>query len=383
MTSPAPPRFEILARLNADAADAPTRAEVSLGAIRHNLDVFRRKAPAADVMAVVKADAYGHGATRIALALFDEGITNFAVATVPEGMRLRKAGLEGRILVLAAPLPEFLPLYPEHDLDVTVSSPEVAERMMAPGEGPFRAHVKVDTGMGRIGVVPGDVERVVLDLERSDNVKIDGIWTHLATADDEDPAFSVEQIERFRDAIAPVQDAARRIHVANSAAALRLPESIEFPRALMRIGIGLYGYSALVGLAEEAGLRPVMRVASRVTQLKWVDPGTTISYGRRWTASRRTRIATVGAGYADGYPRCLSNKGEVAIGSQRCPVIGTVCMDMFMVDVGTSARVAVGDEVVLIGPEMPDAFEVAQWSGTIPYEILTGVAARVPRVYVE
>lgn len=382
MTSPAP-KIETLARLNADASEAPTRAEIRLGAMRHNLDVFRSKAPATDVMAVVKADAYGHGATRIALALFEEGITNFAVATVPEGIRLRKAGLEGRILILAAPLPEFLQMYPEYDLDVTVSSPEIAERMTMAGEGPFRAHVKIDTGMGRIGLAAADVERVVLDLERSGNVKLDGLWTHLATADDDDPAFSAEQIERFREAIAPVQDAARRIHVANSAAALRLPESIDFPRSLMRIGIGLYGYSALAGLAEDAGLRPMLRMTSRITHLKWVDPGTSISYGRRWTASRRTRIATVGAGYADGYPRCLSNKGEVAIGNERYPVVGTVCMDMFMVDVGTTARVAVGDEVVLIGPESPDAYEVAQWSGTIPYEILTGVAARVPRIYVE
>ena len=382
MTSPAP-KIETLARLNADAPEAPTRAEIRLGALRHNLDVFRRKAPASDVMAVVKADAYGHGATRTALALFEEGVTNFAVATVPEGIRLRKAGLEGRILILAAPLPEYLPLYPEHDLDVTVSSPEIAERMTAAGEGPFRAHVKVDTGMGRIGLAPGDLEQVLIDLERSDNVKIDGLWTHLATADDEDPAFSVEQIERFRQAIAPVQDAARRIHVANSAAALRLPESTDFPRSLMRIGIGLYGYSALAGLAEDASLRPVLRMTSRVTQLKWVDPGTSISYGRRWTASRRTRVATVAAGYADGYPRCLTNRGEVTIGNERFPVVGTVCMDMFMVDVGTTARVALGDEVVLVGPEAPDAFEVAQWAGTIPYEILTSIAARVPRMYVE
>lgn len=376
-------RLDTSTRTDADATSAPTRAEVNLGALLHNLDVFRRAAPSADVMAVVKANAYGHGSPQIASALFDAGITSFAVATVPEGIRLRKAGVEGRILVLAAPLPEYLAAYPEHDLDVTVSSAEVADWILSPGEGPFRAHVKIDTGMGRIGLASGEVERVVLALERSESVKVDGLWTHLATADDDDPSFSVHQIERFREIVSPLEGAARRIHVANSSAALRIPDSTTFPRALMRIGIGLYGYSALDGLAEDAGLRPVLRLTSRITHLKWVNAGTSISYGRRWTAVKRTRIATIGAGYADGYPRMLSNRGEVSIGDERFPITGTVCMDMFMADVGTDAEVAVGDEVVLIGPESPDAFEVSKWAQTIPYEILTGIGARVPRLYIE
>ncbi len=376
-------KIDTSTRTDADASTAPTRAEIHLDALRFNLEIFRRTAPSADVMAVVKADAYGHGSPQVASALFEAGVTHFAVATVPEGVRLRKAGIEGRILVLAAPLPEYLSAYPEHDLDVTVSSEAVARWLTAPGEGPFRAHVKIDTGMGRIGVAPSEAEQIVLELERSSNVKVDGLWTHLATADDEDNRFSVEQIERFRRIIAPLEDSARRIHVANSAAALRIPDSTAFPRAMMRIGIGLYGYSALGGLAEDAGLRPVLRWTSRLTHLKWVDPGTSISYGRRWKADRRTRIATVGAGYADGYPRKLSNRGEVTIGDKRHPVVGTVCMDMFMVDVGTEVDLAIGDDVVLIGPESPDAFEVSAWAETIPYEILTGIAARVPRLYVE
>ena len=377
------PRIDTSTRSDADATTAPTRAEIHLDALRHNLEVFRRTAPTADIMAVVKADAYGHGSPQISSTLFEAGITSFAVATVPEGIRLRKAGIEGRILVLAAPLPEYLDSYPEYDLDVTVSSRAVVEHLTARGEGPFRAHVKVDTGMGRIGLTADEVEDAVLDLERSKNVKVDGLWTHLATADDEDPSFSVEQIERFREIISPLEDSARRIHVANSAAALRIPDSTACPRALMRIGIGLYGYSALDGLAEDAGLRPVLRLSSKITHLKWVDPGTSISYGRRWTAETRTRIATVGAGYADGFPRLLSNRGEVSLGEARFPIVGTVCMDMFMIDVGTESNVEVGQDVVLIGPESPDAFEVSVWAESIPYEILTGIAARVPRLYVE
>lgn len=376
-------RIETSTRMDADASHAPTRAVVRLSALRHNLDVFRRAAPEADVMAVVKADAYGHGSPRIAATLSKEGVTSFAVATVPEGIRLRKVGIEGRILVLAAPLREYLSAYPEHDLDVTVSSADVAGWLTSRGEGPFRAHVKIDTGMGRIGISAEEAEKVVLALERSTNVKVDGLWTHLATADKEDAGFSVEQIERFRTTVAALEDSARRIHVANSAAALRFPECMAFPRALMRIGIGLYGYTALAGLAESAGLRPVLRLVSKVTHVKEVPPGTTISYGRRWTAKRRTCIATVGAGYADGYPRLLTNRGEVAIGENRVPIAGTVCMDMFMIDVGTTT-VSVGDDVVLIDEDgAPDAFEVGGWADTIPYEILTGISGRVPRLYVE
>ncbi len=377
------PKIDTSTRTDADATTAPTRAQIHLDTLRHNLDVFREAAPSADVMAVVKADAYGHGSPQISSTLFEAGVTNFAVATVPEGVRLRRAGIEGRILVLAAPLPEYLDAYPEYDLDVTVSSKAVVEHLTARGEGPFRAHVKIDTGMGRIGVPPEEVEDVVLDLERSQNVKMHGLWTHLATADDEDHSFSVQQIERFREIIAPLEDSARRIHVANSAAALRIPESTDFPRALMRIGIGLYGYSALAGLAEDAGLKPVLRFVSKITHIKWVDPGTSISYGRRWTAEARTRIATVGAGYADGLPRGLSNRGQVSVGDARFPMVGTVCMDMFMIDAGTEVDLEVGDDVVLIGPESPDAFEVASWVETIPYEILTRIAARVPRLYVD
>lgn len=377
------PKIDTSTRTDADATAAPTRAQIHLDALRHNVEVFRSTAPSADVMAVVKADAYGHGSPQISSMLFDAGITYFAVATVPEGIRLRKAGLEGRILVLAAPLPQYLEAYPEYDLDVTVSSKALVEQLTARGEGPFRAHVKIDTGMGRIGVTADEAEAVVLDLERAKNVKLDGLWTHLATADDEDHSFSVEQIERFREIIAPLEDSARRIHVANSAAALRIPDSTAFPRALMRIGIGLYGYSALEGLAEDAGLRPVLHLMSKITHVKWVDPGTSISYGRRWTAETRTRIATVGAGYADGFPRLLSNRGEVSVGEKRFPIVGTVCMDMFMIDLGTDHDVDVGDDVVLIGPESPDAFEVSAWAQTIPYEILTGISARVPRLYVD
>lgn len=366
-----------------DEMRTTTWAEVRLDGLIRNLNVFRSAAPQAQIMAVVKADAYGHGASRVAKELARNGVERFAVATTAEGVRLRQAGIEARILVFAAPLPENLEIYPAHDLDVTVSSRAVAEAVAdASSRGDrFRVHVKVDTGMGRIGIRPDEAERVLSILDDAPGVDIEGLWTHLATADEPDLDFAYEQLARFRDVLVRAGDAADCIHAANSAAALRIPDSFSFDRALIRVGIGLYGYTALEGLAEEAGLEPVMRLTSRVTHVKRVEPGTSVSYGRRWTADRSTRIATIAAGYADGYPRIVSNRAQVGIGGTRYPVVGSVCMDMFMVDVGPDSDVGPGDEVVLFGTGGPDAFELGRLAETIPYEILTSVSARVPRRY--
>ena len=358
---------------------SPTVAEVDLGKLIENLDVFR--ATGAEVMGVVKANAYGHGAVPVARALSEAGVDHFAVATAAEGIELRRAEIPGRILILAAPLPAYLPAYAKHDLDVTVSSAEVA-RFVADAGTPLRAHVKVDTGMGRIGVSVDDAENVISLLDGASDVEIAGLWTHFATSDAPNLDFAYEQLERFRKVVDRIGGAAEYSHTANSAAALRMPESYEFERSLIRAGIGLYGYTDLEGLAERAGLQPVMRVTSRVTHAKWVEPGTTVSYGRRWEADRRSRILTVGAGYADGYPRLATNRAEVGIGGRRLPVAGTVCMDMFMVDAGDRDDAAPGDEVVLFGDGGPDAADLAAWAETISYEILTRVAPRVPRVYV-
>jgi alanine racemase len=366
----------------------PTVAEINLAHLRHNLHVLQEHAGAADVMGVVKANAYGHGAVRVAEALRQEGVRAFAVATVPEAVRLRIAGLTDTLLVFAAPLPAYLPAYARHDLDVTVSSADVAEAVSAAAKrwGPLRVHVKIDTGMGRLGVPPGDAARVIRMLERARGVTVAGIWTHFASADEGDDAFTRAQLDRFSEALAPVETGAARLHTANSAALLRLPEHLHsLARPWVRTGIALYGLANVPALAQGAGLRPVMRLTSRVTHLKVVEPGTPISYGRRWHAARRSRIATIGAGYADGYPRLLSNRGTVGLHGKRYPVAGTVCMDMFMVDLGDpdgpGAEMAVGDEVVLFGPGGPSAIEVASWAQTIPYEICCGIAGRVPRYY--
>ena len=361
----------------------PTVAEIDLQRLWSNAELFRRTAPGATLMAVVKADAYGHGAPQVARHLSSKGVEWFGVATLAEAVELRNAGIDERILVFAAPLPEYLPAYAKYELDVTVSSLDVAQAVagQAARSGRYRVHVKVDTGMGRIGMSPSDIPAAMALLEHSPQVRIEGLWTHLATADDDRLDFAHRQLEIFRGVLATYGDAAAHVHAATSSAVLRIPESFDFDRAIIRTGIGLYGYSAREGLAETAGLQPVMRLISRVTHTKWVDEGTSISYDRRWQADRRTRIATIAAGYADGYPRLLTNRGEITIRGKRCPVAGTICMDMLMVDVGSDIDVAVGDEAVLFGEGAPDAFEVATLAGTIPYEILTSVTKRVVRVY--
>lgn len=374
--------------MTADPSLAPAVAVIHLDHLRHNTRVLRDRAGAAALVGVVKADAYGHGAPRVVEVLQQEGVHRFAVATVPEAVRLREAGVDDPVQVFGSPLPAYLPTYAQFDLGVTVSSRAVAEAVAetARTTGRLRVHLKVDTGMGRIGVSPEEAGAVVRLLEAAPGVTLESLWTHFATADEEDDAFVETQWDRFEQAVAPYRDAVPYLHAANSAALLRRPEAFTASeRMWVRAGIALYGLTALEGLAEAAGLRPVMQLNARVMQVKAVDAGTPISYGRRWEAPHPTRIATIGAGYADGYPRLLTNRAEVGLGGRRYRVAGTVCMDMFMVDLGApdgpGAAVTAGDEAVLFGPGGPTTDEVARWAQTIPYEICCGIAPRVPRRY--
>ncbi len=363
-----------------------TIAEIHLGRLRHNVRVLQARAGRARVMGVVKADAYGHGAVRVVHVLREEGVRHFAVATVPEAIRLRQAGLADPILVLAAPLPEYLPAYVHHALDVTVSSLAVADAVIRTARtvGPLRVHVKVDTGMGRLGLSPEDVLPVVRRLERAHGVTLAGLWTHFATVDD---PFVAEQSRRF----APLAEALRGtvpIHTANSGVLLTTPELLDLHEdALVRMGVALFGLYRAPGLTGADRLRPVMRLRSRVTHLKTVEAGTPVSYRGTWRAERRTRIATVGAGYADGLPRLLSNRGQVGVRGRLYPIAGVVCMDMLMVDLGPpdgpGGQVTPGDAVVLFGRGGPSPYAVARLARTITYELCCGIAARVPRVYLD
>ncbi len=367
---------------------SPTHAEINLGNLRHNARVLRDLSADCDLMAVVKADAYGHGAVPVTRALQEEGVRRFAVATVPEAIQLRTAGIDDDILVFAAPLPGHLPAYAAYNLEVTIASSAVAGAVIeaSSSEKPLRVHAKVDTGMNRLGMTPDEAPRVLDRLREAAGIEVAGLWTHLATADEEDTSFADRQRERFDAALESMGVGDAYVHVANSDALLHLPKSPRFNApSLVRPGIALYGMAGKQDRAEAAGLRSVMKLVSRVTNLKTIEAGESVSYGRRWTAGRTSRTPTVGGGYADGYFRLLGNRAEVGIRGRRYPVVGAVCMDMIMVDLGApggeGVAIETGDEVVLFGEGGPSVYEVARWAETIPYEVCCNVSARVPRIY--
>jgi len=364
------------------------RAEVDLGALRHNVSVLRERAGAAELMGVVKADAYGHGAVAVARVLVEEGVRRLAVANVPEGIELREAGIAAPILVLGAPLPEYLPAYSRHGLQVTVTSPTVATDVAEAARlaGPLTVHVKVDSGMHRVGVGPADAFDVVRTLQDAPGVEVEGIMTHFANVD---RTFTMQQLGRFDAVLAALGDyTPPRVHVSNSGTVLHVPEATA-GRTDARVGGALYGLvldRSASASVEALRLRPVMRLVSRVVHVQELAAGETVSYGRTWTAASPALIATIAAGYGDGLPRGLPSTGTVGIGGRVYPVAGRVCMDMMMLDLGppdgAGAGVAVGDEAVLFGPGGPTAITAAGDTQSIAYALTSGLTARVPRVYV-
>lgn len=372
----------------------PVTATIDLAALRHNVRALQDRADGADLMAIVKADAYGHGAVPVAKVLREEGVRHFAVARPAEGIRLREAGLADRILVLGAPFPDQLSVYTAHDLDATVSSLETAEAACQHGRPaqPIRVHVKVDTGMGRIGLPPEDAPEAISQLAEAPGVTLAGIWTHFATADEPESAFAQTQLDRFEavlDATDTPDSFAGRVHAANTGALLTIgARAHDFSAPLVRTGIALYGLAASAELNAHIDLHPAMTLSARVTHVKTVEPGTPVSYGAHWRATRTTRIATLGVGYGDGYPRLCSGRATAHIGGEDRSIVGTICMDMCMVDLGPpdqspAADVEVGDEAILFGPSGPTLYDVADWAETIPYEICCGISPRVPRRYVD
>ncbi|MFB6249934.1 MAG: alanine racemase, partial [Salinibacter sp.] len=365
-------------------------------ALRHNVRVLQARAEGTDLMAVVKADAYGHGVLPVTRVLHDEGVRHFAVARPAEAVRLREAGCRDRILVLGAPFSDDLSVYTDHDLGMTVSSRAAAEAACRHGrpDRPLRVHAKVETGMGRIGLPRDGAADVITQLTEAPGVTLAGVWTHFATADEPESAFARTQLSRFEALLDELDNRGvgalpERVHAANTGALLTIGTRAHgFSAPLVRTGIALYGMAASADLGAYADLRPVMRLKARVTHLKTVAAGTPISYGAQWCAPRTTRIATLGVGYGDGYPRLGSGRAAVRIGGTERPVVGTICMDMCMVDLGPpdqrpAQTVEVGDEAVLFGPDGPTVYDVAQWAETIPYEICCGISPRVPRRYVD
>lgn len=366
----------------------PTYVEIDLAAIRHNLqEVRRRLGPVGKILAVVKADAYGHGAQRVAPALAAAGADLFGVAIVEEGIELRNAGVRQPIIVLGGFYPGQELSLLQHELIPCLFDLDSARRLetIAAAAGviwPY--HLKIDTGMGRIGFLPEELAAVLPQLATLTHLRLDGVLSHLALADDPPHPLTTEQIDLFRVILSQVRAAGftpADIHLGNSATIF----SRDIPECnVVRPGIALYGASPSEYFAGQLDLRPVMSFRSRIALLKSVPAGTGISYGHRYRALRPSIIAAVPVGYADGYSRQLTNRGEVLVRGQRAPVAGTVCMDWIMVDVTDVPGVSVGDEVTLLGRDHNDAISAEEWAakvGTISYEIFCNVSKRVPRIY--
>lgn len=371
----------------------PTRAEIDLAALRDNVQAVRSLAPRAGVLAVVKANAYGHGAVQVALVLEPLEVELLGVALVEEGMELRNAGVRKPILVLGGAYEGGYDLMVEAELTPTIFRFEHLRQLSeaAARQGrTVKAHVKLDTGMGRIGLLAEELAPFIEALQRTPNVVVDGLLSHFANADLADAELTLKQIQRFKDALALLRQHGidpKFRHLSNSAGVLDRPEVRDgLDLNLVRPGIMLYGLSPATWLKDNVALRPVLSWKTALTHLKRVPRGTPVSYGSTWVAQRDSLIGTLPIGYADGFSRDYSSKGEALIHGRRVKIAGRVCMDMCMLDLTDVPNAAVGDEVVLIGRQGSDritAEELAALAGTIHYEVLCAVGARVPRVAVE
>ncbi|APG28840.1 alanine racemase [Syntrophotalea acetylenivorans] len=366
----------------------PTYVEIDLAALQHNFRQARHQAgDGCALLAVVKADAYGHGADRIAPALQQAGADLFGVAMVEEGVELRRVGVNRPILVLGGVYPGQEPDILANQLVPVIFDLETAYRLntLALAEGrKLSYHLKVDSGMGRLGFRAEELPATLTALAALPGLAMDGLISHLAVADDPTHPLTAEQVRLFREALRLVRAAGftpRHIHLSNSAALF----SQQFPECnLVRPGIVLYGGLPAPDFAGRLDLQSVMSFRTAVAQLKDIPAGTGVSYGHRFIAERPTRLAAIPVGYADGYSRHLSNVGEVLIRGQRAPVAGTVCMDWTLIDVTDIPCVEVGDEVTLLGRDNGQVITAEEWAqriDTINYEVFCQISKRVPRVY--
>ena len=374
----------------------PTCATIDLSALAANFQTIKKVVPkGVDIVAMVKADAYGHGAVPISRKLVECGAAALGVATVEEGMELRNAGIKKQIIVMGGLMGMGSPasgMMVGADLTPVVHSAEVIDFLEAvAGQAKKRmaVHLKVDTGMSRLGARPEALPKILERLSQCKWIYVEGVMTHLANAADAE--FASKQARVFLECKKLIEAKLGEIetwHIANSTAIIR-GEPVVIPgakRCLARPGIALYGSTNGISLPKSITLKPVMGLESKVALLKHIPAGTPVSYGCTFIAKRPTYIAIVPIGYADGYPLALSGKAEVLIGGRRVPVVGRVTMDMIMVDVTDLPKVSVGDEVVLLGRQGNESInveEVAQKCDTISYEIFCGISKRMPRIYKE
>ena len=361
----------------------PTHVEISLGTIAQNFDAIRSHVSAAQVMPVVKANAYGHGIVEVSRHLAAHGATCFGVALLEEAAVLRHAGITQPILVFGGVVARQIPEFIEQDLMMAASSIDKMQQIdaaAAAAKRKARVHLKIDTGMERIGVHWYSAEKLLEASLRFRNIEIAGIYSHFASSDAEDLSSAKEQLARFLEALEfypkhglkPPQR-----HIANSGGILQLPES---HLDLVRPGIMLYGVYPSREVRQSIVVKPALSWKSEVVYFKVVQPGSPVSYGGTWKSDHPVRIVTVPVGYGDGYFRALSNRSKVVIRGQQHPVVGRVCMDQFMVNLEWGSAYN-GDTVTLIGDGI-SAQDVADWAETIPYEVITNIRSRVPRVFV-
>lgn len=368
----------------------PVWAEVDLGAVAHNIREIRRIVKAeTKIMAVVKANGYGHGAFDIARTALKYGVEYLGVATLGEAVKLREQGIEASILVMGYTTLEQVSDLLEHKITTTVFTLDMAEALshgaLERGEK-ARVHIKIDTGMGRIGFIPQKrTIELIKQIVKMEGLWVEGIFTHFAVADETDKTYTRQQFRNFTKFISDLEGEGVFIpikHAANSAAIIDLPET---HLDMVRAGVILYGlYPSPEVDKERIKLIPAMEVKAKVAFVKKVGSGTSISYGRKYIVEDEAVIASLPLGYADGYTRRLSNQSQVLLGGKRVPIVGTICMDQLMVDASITPQVKVGDEAVIIGrqgQELITVEEIAERLKTINYEIICMLSERVPRIY--
>ncbi len=362
-----------------------TIAEIDLDNLRYNYRNIKQHVAPSELISVVKANAYGHGAVPVARCLQAEGAQYFAVARLSEAMELRESGITGRILIFGTLFPEEMAAAIKHDFRVTVTRDEdftTLEQLAASLRTRAYIHVKIDTGMGRVGLPYQRALDSICTAFDHKNVTIEGVYTHFATADCRDKTFAYEQLSRFESIVEKLKKTAPiTFHAANSGAILDIPEA-RFD--MVRPGISLYGHYPTTETSESIPLRQVMTLKTKIAQIRELPADTSISYGRRYFTKHITRVAVLNIGYADGIQRAFTNKGFVMINGQLFPMVGTVTMDQLMVEIG-DAGVTTGDEVLFWGNSPQGTLQatwVADQIGTISYELCCGVTPRVSRIYI-
>ncbi len=369
----------------------PVWAEIDLDKLAHNMREIRRVAQSENIIAVVKADAYGHGAIDVAPVLLENGANKLAVAVITEAVELRRSGIECPIMVLGFTPPDFIDDLFEYDIEQAVFSYEFAKELSRVAQVKNKVakiHITLDTGMGRLGYLPSDESaEEVVSICMLPNIIVEGMFCHFSSSDEKDKTYTYSQVKKYNDFYDKLKAKKVNInmrHLANSAAIIDLPET---HYEAVRPGVILYGfYPSEEVNKENISLKPAMTLKANIVHIKTLPPGEYVSYGRKYKTERESVIATLPVGYADGYTRLLFEKGKVILKGKFAPVIGRICMDQCMIDITEIDGVKIGDEVILIGEDENNKFTadiVAQLIGTINYEVVCMISKRVPRVYVK